>query len=106
MKRQLLLLSILLFSLSATAYDAYIDGIYYNLNKDAKTAEVTYGSGVSSYSDTVIIPQTVNYEEVPYKITSIGENAFERCYLNYVKIGWINQHIFHYLNLYFDYYHC
>ena len=34
-----------LFSLSANAQDAQIDGIYYNLDQAAKTAEVTNLAG-------------------------------------------------------------
>ena len=36
-----LILSVL-FSISASAYDVEVDGIYYNLNNQNKTAEVTY----------------------------------------------------------------
>ena len=37
-----LLVALLLASLSASAYDCCVDGIYYNLNKTAKTASVTF----------------------------------------------------------------
>ena len=77
MKRQLLLLTILLISLSANAYDAYIDGIYYNLNKDAKTAEVT--SGDNKYEGEVVIPETITNEGVSYSVTLIGDYAFRYC---------------------------
>ena len=84
MKRQLLL-TILLISLSANAYDVYIDGIYYNLNKDAKTAEVTYdenntyyqGGDNNYYQGEVIIPETVTSDGVDYSVTSIGDVAFQ-----------------------------
>lgn len=77
MKRQLLLLTILLISLSANAYDAYINGIYYNLNKDAKTAEVT--SGDNKYEGEVVIPGTITNEGIDYSVTSIGSDAFYYC---------------------------
>ena len=79
MKRQLLLLTILLISLSANAYDAYINGIYYNLNKDAKTAEVT--SGDNKYEGEVVIPGTITNEGIDYSVTSIGSDAFYYCML-------------------------
>ena len=88
MKRQLLLLTILLISLSTNAYDAYIDGIYYNLNKDAKTAEVTYdenntyyqGGDNNYYQGEVIIPETITSDGVDYSVTSIGDVAFQNCH--------------------------
>ena len=45
-----------------------IDGIYYNLNSDTKTAEVT--NKPDYYIDGVIIPETV---------TEIGDDAFDGC---------------------------
>lgn len=60
----------------ALAYDAEIDGIYYNLNATDKTATVTKGSG---YSGDVVIPQIVNYNNQSYTVTSIGNSAFYCC---------------------------
>ncbi len=57
----------------ALAYDVEIDGIYYNLNATDKTATVTKGSG---YSDDMVIPQIVNYNNQTYTVTRIGSHAF------------------------------
>ena len=78
MKRQLLLLlTILLISLSANAYDAYIDGIYYYLDATDKTAGVTKGD--NKYEGEVVIPETITNEGIDYSVTSIGDDAFSGC---------------------------
>ena len=69
-------LLICLFSVNSFAYDAEIDGIFYNFNGD--NAEVTYGT--TSYAGNVVIPQTVWYNDKSYQVTSIGFNAFYKCY--------------------------
>ena len=54
-----------------------IDNIYYNLNGDNKTAEVTYNEmNVGYLSGDVVIPEKVTYEGVEYTVTAIGDNAF------------------------------
>ena len=59
MKRHLLLLLVALLPILANAYDAKIDGIYYDFSGDE--AIVTYESeGFNSYSGTVAIPWTEN----------------------------------------------
>ncbi len=83
-----LLLSLLAFALQTTcfAYDAEIDGIYYNLNSSDNTAEVTYYSSSNyfqdnenAYTGSVVIPLTVEYDNATYSVTSIGEDAFYSC---------------------------
>ncbi|MBR4730135.1 MAG: leucine-rich repeat domain-containing protein, partial [Prevotella sp.] len=76
MKRTLLLILIFLPVL-ASADAIEIDGIYYNLDNEAKTAEVT--SKPDRYKDDVIIPETVRYNETIYNVTSIGDIAFAGC---------------------------
>ncbi len=66
----------------ASAYDDKINGIYYNFDQSAKTAEVTYYDYLdnqNAYSGTVNIPPTVDYNGVPYSVTSIGDFAFVNC---------------------------
>ena len=79
-----LLLTLLLSMMSTDtfAYDAEIDGIYYNLIK-GKAAEVTYKDdgdyNKDAYSGEVVIPEKVTYEGVEYPVESIGQYAFYNC---------------------------
>ncbi|MBO7138800.1 MAG: leucine-rich repeat protein [Bacteroidaceae bacterium] len=87
MKPKQLLLSLLaLFaSITANAYNAKINGIYYNFSGDE--AIVTYQnmyvydhvSVISDYSGAVVIPQSVTYNGTTYSVTSIGDDAFNNC---------------------------
>ena len=76
---------LLLFSLTATAHEFEVDGIYYNiLSEEDKTVEVTYrGTSYSQYSneyyDNVVIPESVIYNGSTYNVTSIGSSAFYGC---------------------------
>ena len=65
------------FSTSASAYDVKVDGIYYNLISEDKTAEVT--SGEEKYSGEVVIPGSITSEGQEYMVTSIGKSAFSLC---------------------------
>ena len=67
----------MLSTLMASAYDAKVDGVYYNLIEKAKLAEVT--SGDTKYTGSVTIPESVTYNGVTYSVTSIGEKAFYTC---------------------------
>ena len=92
MKRKLLLLLVTMLSMLASAYDAKIDGIYYNFS--GNEAEVTYEyvrEGIdeytcdiyyiyfSNYSSAVVIPESVTYNGKTYRVTSIGSYAFYNC---------------------------
>jgi len=67
---------------SAWCYDFVSNGIYYNiLSETDKTVEVTHGESTDgTYSGTVNVPATVTKDGVTYSVTTIGENAFSRCY--------------------------
>ena len=71
-----LILSVV-FSTSALAYDVKIDGIYYNLNSEGKTAELT--SREDRYAGDGVIPSSITVEGKEYTVTSIGFRAFEGC---------------------------
>ena len=77
MKKQLLLFVMLLLPMVAMADAVEIDGIYYNLVTKAKQAEVT--SNPNKYTGSIKIPETVNYNDVTYNVTSIGWGAFSGC---------------------------
>lgn len=59
-----------------------IDGIKYRLDEVNKTAEVTYlteEDNLEDYAGDIIIPETVKFNEVTYRVTSIGMAAFRNC---------------------------
>ena len=76
MKRIFLLFSLLLGVLSAWAYDVELDGIFYNLDKENKTASV---ASYSYYKGAVVIPETISVDGKAYTVTSLGENCFSGC---------------------------
>ena len=101
-KQILLTMAVLLFSLTANAYDFEIDGIYYNIiSIEDLTVEVTNEYN-NEYIGNIIIPTTVAYKEnvltvigiqsfafsgcsaltsitIPNSVTSIGVSAFDGC---------------------------
>ena len=77
MKKQLLLLAMILLPLVASAETVEINGIYYNLVSKIQEAEVT--SNPNKYTGSVVIPEKVTYESVEYSVTSIGNYAFYYC---------------------------
>ena len=67
-----------LFCTNAFAYDALINGIYYNFYGDK--AEVTHkNTSYNSYTGDIVIPESVVYNAKTYSVTSIGSHAFYRC---------------------------
>ncbi len=74
-----LIAAMLSFAYSASAYDAEVDGIYYNLNKTNGTAKVTYHDHGYHYSGDINIPSAFVYNGVKYSVTEIGHSAFKDC---------------------------
>ena len=68
-----LILSVL-FSISASAWDIEVDGIYYDISET--TAEVTYSI---EYSGDIVIPESITFDNSKYSVTSIGDEAFAYC---------------------------
>ena len=64
-----------LLPLYTYAYDVCINGIYYNLRTNNKTAEVAE----ESYSGEVAIPSVITANAITYNVTSIGDYAFYNC---------------------------
>ena len=69
---------------SLWASDTSVDGIWYKFDSSTKTASVTFrGNNFYSYYDeysgTVVIPSSVTYDGTSYSVTSIGEDAFNKC---------------------------
>ena len=74
-------------NISALAYDCKVDGIYYDLNNDDKTASVTNTTN-NKYVGDIIIPESITYSGTTYSVTSIGRYAFRGCSgLTSVTIG-------------------
>ena len=74
----------ILFSMvgsKAFAYDAEIDGIYYNFSgtEAIVTSRYNYSFNESAYSGSVIIPISVTSSGKTYNVTSIDEFAFYGC---------------------------
>ena len=65
----------MLLPMIASADAVEINGIYYNLIDKAKQAEVTRNP--NKYKGNVVIPETILYEGNTYKVTSIGNYAFQ-----------------------------
>ena len=80
-----LLIALLCSATMAFAYEAEIDGIYYDFDHENKTAAVTHDGDAWDYDDAgytqseIIIPEKVTYNGVEYSVTSIGEYAFGYC---------------------------
>ena len=80
MKKQLLLLVMMLLPMVVSADSVEIDGIWYNLVPKAMQAEVTSNPNSQiKYYGNVKISASVNYEGTEYSVTSIGARAFLSC---------------------------
>ena len=90
MKKQLLLLVMMLLPMVASAYDFELDGFYYNvISVSDLTLELTTDVEIKDqlndtdnnkkYSGDVVIPETVNYKGKEWKITKISY-TFKFCY--------------------------
>ncbi len=78
MKLRLLLLLVVLLPMVASAYDAEIDGVYYEFS--GSEATVTYKDiYYNSYSEAIVIPKSVYNNGRTYTVTSIGDYAFYKC---------------------------
>lgn len=74
LRTSLLLLLGVAFALTAQAQQSVlVNGIYYLLDAQTKTAAVTAGD---NYSGHIAIPGSVVYESTSYAVTSIGKSAF------------------------------
>ena len=68
----------LLMPMAANAFDAEINGIYYNFS--GSEATVTYkNTNYNSYSGQVVIPSSVTSNGKKYSVTTIGNYAFSDC---------------------------
>ena len=105
MKKYFTLILLTLLPMLASAYDAEIDGIYYNFSGNEASVtyltyyddsgwivqdtgrrsslrandNVVYDRNSDVYSGSVVIPESVVYNGNTYKVTSIGFAAFKDC---------------------------
>ena len=77
MKKHLLLILLMMLPLAVSAA-IEIDGIFYNLNAENQTAEVTF-CYQKQYSGDITIPASITYQGVEYSVTNIGGSAFHNC---------------------------
>ncbi len=70
-------------TLSTFAYDFEVNGIYYNfLGGDSVAVTYkgnSYNEYYNTYASSVTIPETVSYNSTIYRVTTIGEHAFNNC---------------------------
>lgn len=71
-----LLFVLMMLPLVASGADVEIDDIFYKLNSEAKTAEVT---SANKSSETLVILKSIESKGMTYSVTSIGERAFSSC---------------------------
>ena len=90
----LVTLAMLLCTISASAHDFEVDGIYYRITDSEKlTVAVSYRGGyggfyANEYKGSVVIPETVTYGSKTYAVTSIDQETFKGCSsLTSVTIG-------------------
>lgn len=78
----LFLLIAVLCTLSVTAHDFEVDGIYYFYHGNEATVVYkgySYNDYSNEYSGDVIIPSSVTFNDKTYNVTAIGEWAFSYC---------------------------
>ena len=83
MRPKIILVFVLAMILSedVQAHDAVVNGIFYNLDKATKAAQVTYSSNSSEkYSGDIVIPEKIECGGENYVVKSIGMQAFHLCH--------------------------
>lgn len=77
-KTKLLTIAVLLCSISASAYDFEVDGLYYDI-RSMEDLTVSVTSGDNKYSGEIVIPEKVVLKGKNLKVTSIRSCAFDGC---------------------------
>ena len=84
MKKLLLTIVAMLLSVVAMAEKVEIDGVVYDIDTTNRTAKVNNGRNCIG---DIIIPGIISYQEVDYKVTSIGMDAFNRAFITSIIIS-------------------
>lgn len=79
MNRCLLFILLALLPRIASAYDAEIDGIFYDFSGNKATVTYKDGAWYNSYKGDLVIPTSVTYEGKTYNVTAIGDKAICSC---------------------------
>ena len=84
MKKQLLLLVVILLPMVVRGYDFQNDGIYYNImDNENHTLYVTYAypneKNSDSYTGDIVVPEEVIHNGIKYTVFGIGTQAFKFC---------------------------
>lgn len=74
--QEYLLASVKIIALSS--YDCEVNGLYYNLDVNTKTASVAYNND-SPYNGSISIPSTISYNGITYKVSGIESSSFRDC---------------------------
>ena len=78
--------ALLLMAQGAWAQDAtLIDGVYYVLNNEEKTAKVVKPKGFR-YEGDIVVPDTVKQDGTAYAVTALGEEAFLQSTLTSIQL--------------------
>lgn len=91
-KHFLLMAAMLLCSISASAHDFVKNGIFYKAPRQIDLADLTvmvtyfdpdndsdYSTFKNEYRGRVVIPSTVTYEGMTFRVTRIDNDAFREC---------------------------
>ncbi len=86
MKRLLSLITLFVVAMCCYAEQKiyYVDGLKYLADPDTKEATLIYNE--NKYSGDVIIPASFTADGIEFKITALGNNCFENCYITSVSI--------------------
>ena len=65
--------------INAFAAEVEIGGLWYDVITKGNIAIVIQYKNNVKYTGDIVIPETVEYNDVSYSVTSIGESAFSNC---------------------------
>ena len=78
LKKTVFILSMLFTTITASAYDFEVDGIYYSI-ESLSDLTVKVVQGDVKYEGDIVIPVSVKYNNRTLSVIAIGEEAFREC---------------------------
>ena len=82
-RRMFTVIIMMVASVLCSEAQTLIDGLYYNLDYNTKTASVAKNK---SASGDIVIPEKVTYDNVEYTVTSLEENSFRYSSISSIKL--------------------